>query len=215
MSRGLGDVYKRQLQMWGESYQHLATALATESDAALDQTLAVDIWLTISPKLILEGRLDEYHSGCRIVLDTLGPNVSPTIAERLCKTACLLPDVVDTGRLPIAQLKAAVEAARVTPNLKPWACATIALVAYRQGDIDAMLEYAKESLASQPVLLCKALAQTLLALAENRHGNSDTAAREMAVARERVSEASASQPNHRDTAIAKILLRESEQLLQE
>ena len=100
--------------------------------------------------------------------------MDPRDASKVCKVCCLLPDVADITRLPLAPLAEALESETFDAGL-PWGWNTRALVALRSDHAEEALEFVLKSEQSSPSPHAHALNLAVSALAKIELGDTSGA----------------------------------------
>ncbi|MCA9062159.1 MAG: tetratricopeptide repeat protein [Planctomycetaceae bacterium] len=175
-------------------------------------------WMQVATALARSGNASEYSAFCeRAATQYAGTEIGGT-SERVTKMTLLLPGAIDPARLPSQPLtKYLDQAAGAKGGHLPWFWSTRALLAYRTGDSASAIRYVARAEEHKPVDVTRAMALSILALAQHRVGKIDEAtamlqqATELAAAIRQQTLAKGS--NVADVQIAEVLLREATQVI--
>ena len=136
---------------WLDEWEVLAQSSRFQEAAAdlseiIDLDPSVDSQYVLTPLLIQSGRIDEYRTRCKTMLDQFEKTTSPSIAERTAKSCLLLATGVGADDLTRA---AGLAARAVTLSQKGdwmhWRLMTRGLAEYRGGKYEAALETEPQS----------------------------------------------------------------------
>jgi serine/threonine protein kinase len=111
-------------------------------------------WYVLTPLLIQSGKIADYHTHCKAMLNRFGKNTDPLIADRTAKTCLLLPSAVGPDDLTLAANLAeyAVTHGKDSRWLH-WLLLTKGLAEYRQSHFTGAIEMtqlAQKELAHRP-----------------------------------------------------------------
>jgi hypothetical protein len=117
------------------------------------------------------------------MVETFAGRPQPWIQERVLKTCCIRPNVVDPSELNIDQLSARLEGGSVHEAFRPWFCIACAMASLRKGDGDQAIHWADRARdAEQASSTHQALSLVIAALAKQQRGLTDEARSSLAAA---------------------------------
>lgn len=129
-------------------------------------------WGVAATPMLMAGANDRYREHCRAMVEQFRGTTAADIADTVCKTALLRPDVVALKDLPIETLRRGVNEPKWEP-FRPWFIACCALVSYREGQSAEAIRWTTQmtDFRHQP----GTLALVVRAMAEHRLGQLDAA----------------------------------------
>ena len=142
--------------------------------------------------LVEHGDLNGYEQFCQAAVAAFVNNTNPVVAERILKICLLRPagrrDIASL--VPLAEVAANTFSATDNPGMElfqfhaAWACVSLALMEYRQGNYAHSVEWSKRCLATRDSNQARtATARVLLAMAYRQLHQTDQAQSELAQGR--------------------------------
>ena len=204
-----------------ESYE-TAESWKTATDVGLkwiDQSPDVPgRWLHVATVLALSENMEEYAAFCERAAAQFAGTETAGTSEAVTTALLLLPGAIDPAKLPTKPL---IDYLDKTPTVEsgylPWFWTTRALLAYRSDDAAAAIECVARAEQHKPVDVTRAMALSILALAQHKLGKTDEAAATLEQATQLVEsvkqKALATGSNNVDVEIAEILNREATQVI--
>ena len=168
-------------------------------------------WMEVAPVLVLAGQRKDYAAFCQRAVEQFSDTAKPEVSERITKSMLLLPDAIEPDKLPTLPLIHSLENETATADQQPWFWTTRALLAYRTGDAESAAQYATRSQEHKPIKVTRALALSVLALAQHKQGNTAEATTALHQATQQLEDLEQNTTGYdADLQIAKVLHREAE-----
>ena len=123
-------------------------------------------WSILTPTIVLGDGQIGYEAHCNALLEQFEDVNNSSDACKIIKACCLLPDSVDTKRLPLKPVEKAIEEGTVERIALSEMWNTLALVALRSGQTDEVLGFVNESEQCTPSQYTRDLNVALSALAK-------------------------------------------------
>lgn len=129
-------------------------------------------WGTSATPMLMAGETDRYREHCLAMVEQFRGTTSADIADTVCKTTLLRPDVVQLKDLPIQTLRNGVNDPK-WEQFRPWFVACCALISYREGQHEEAIRWTTRmaSFQGQP----GALALIVRAMSEHKLGQLEAA----------------------------------------
>jgi len=139
----------------------------------------------------------------------------PAEADQTIKSCLLRADAIDLAKLPGNTLASDLDKGEEPTYLRPHAGAALALLAYRGGNAVSAVEYVTNSQKMSSRDFIQAMNLAVPAMAQHQLHHPDLARRALREASQVTGRlpADANHPGHHKALIAKILLREAEDLI--
>jgi tetratricopeptide (TPR) repeat protein len=131
------NFFARQAR-WKEAAADLSRALELSPDNH-------EVWHTLAPVLVQEGRLDLYREHCRKSLERFGNTTDPTTAERIAKDCLILPDS-GADLVTVAKMTHTALTGKNYPWDRAWCRMLKGWADYRQGDFTSAAEWERKVL---------------------------------------------------------------------
>jgi eukaryotic-like serine/threonine-protein kinase len=173
------------------------------------------VWSRIAPVLVLGGDDAAYSAFCNRMATQFAGVEAPATAEQIIKVCLLRANAIDPTKLPRNTLASFVDNGAEPRDLRQRAATVLALLAYRIGDVDSAEKYATSAQKLNPIGSTQAVNLAVLAMAQHQLQHPDEARRALQEASQITARlpADANNPDHSDTLIAQILLREADALI--
>ncbi len=136
-------------------------------------------WGTSATPMLMAGETDRYREHCLAMIEQFRGTSSADVADTVCKTALLRPEVVPLKDLPIQTLRDGVDDPKWEP-IRPWFVACCALISYREGQHEEAIRWTTRmpTFQSQP----GALALIVRAMSEHKLGHLEAARKSLKAA---------------------------------
>lgn len=140
-------------------------------------------WGIAATPMLMAGEQDRYREHCLAMIEQFRGTTEADIADTVCKTALLVPDVVKLADLPIDELRAGASDPK-WEHYRSWFIACCALISYREGQPEAAIDWARKmpDFNSQP----GTLALCVRAMAEFKLGQHDDARQSLKEAEQQI-----------------------------
>jgi hypothetical protein len=120
--------------------------------------------------LVLADDEPSYRDFCARMVKQFGDTSVDWEADMTCKSCLLLPRCVDMASLPLSVLSDKLDDNTSRSPVTHWQWSTLALAAYRSGDLERVSTYTSKAFESQPTLSSSAMINSIEALALAKHG---------------------------------------------
>ncbi|RLS52246.1 MAG: WD40 repeat domain-containing protein [Planctomycetota bacterium] len=100
-------------------------------------------WGIAATPLLMAGEQDRYREHCLTMVEQFRGTTEADVADTVCKTALLVPDVVKLTDLPIDVLRAGANDPKWA-HYRSWFIACCALISYREGQPEAAIDWTRK-----------------------------------------------------------------------
>ncbi len=140
-------------------------------------------WGIAATPLLMAGDKAAFEKHCQAMVEQFRNTTEADVADTVCKTSLLLPDVVQLSDLPIDVLRTGASDPK-WEQYRPWFLACCALISYREGEPQAAIEWTEKmrDFIAQP----GALALCVRAMSEFRLDRVDAARKSLQEAEQQI-----------------------------